>query len=56
MLLVGDRRVLFTVTTSEMEHRLVTTNPVDLSQQVAPTKMIDLSEADTDPLSQASRG
>jgi len=49
MLLVGDRRVVFTVNTSELEHRLVTTNPLDLSKTPVPTGTIDLADADTDP-------
>lgn len=49
MLLVGDRRVIFTVNTSELEHRLVTTNPLDLSKKPIPIETPDLSDADTDP-------
>jgi hypothetical protein len=49
MLLVGDRRVIFTVNTSELEHGLVTTNPLDLSRQPTMIRPLDLSQADTDP-------
>ncbi len=49
LLLVDDRRVIFTVNTSELEHRLVTTNPLDLSKTPVPIRTIDLSDADTDP-------
>lgn len=36
LLFAGDRRVLLSVQASSQEHRLITTNPMELAQQAAP--------------------
>ena len=38
LLFAGDRRVLLSVRASAQEHRIITTNPVELAGQVAKTE------------------